>query len=365
MRVVVIMAGGSGTRFWPASRRKNPKQFLPLCSDKPMLIDTVERGQSIPGVEKTYIVAGSDMLPTIEKLTENRPDVEIIAEPAARNTAPCLALAASVIATRHGDDTVMAVLSADHLILDTETFAKNADLAMEHAAEEDALITLGASPTHPDTGFGYLEFGETLVSDGRGRLSHVTAFKEKPDLETAQQYLEKGNYYWNTGMFFWKCATLLAAFEQHSPEISQGIEQIHLALETKQPLETLKGVFEDMPKISIDYAVMEKAHNVHAVAGEFDWDDLGTWDALARTGNLDQDGNLVRGEAVFMDAKGNIVYSVPANRDQKPPLVAALGVENLVIAVTPDGVLVCPRSRVQEVKEILGKIQEKGREDVL
>lgn len=360
MRVVVIMAGGSGTRFWPASRKNRPKQFLDLTSDNPMLVETVKRAQEVPGVapDGVYIVAGPHLADAIRDMLEPYiPGENVLVEPAGRNTAPCLALAALTLAQKGGPETAMGVFTADSLIRDWKGFGENADLAFAHAEAEDALVTFGARPAHPDTGFGYLEYGEKQREDKRGTVYAVRAFREKPDLETAREYVKAGNFYWNTGMFFWRCSTLLKSFERHCPEIGQSARKL---LEEKADGDAINAAFMEWPQTSIDYAVMEKADNVCSVAGRFDWDDVGSWDALARVFPVDEAGNLFLGPHVDMDGKNLIVYNKDAERDADKPVVATLGLENLVIARTPDAVMICHRDRVQDIKKLLEKVKTEG-----
>lgn len=368
MRVIVVMAGGSGERFWPMSRKARPKQLLPLTSEKTLLGETLVRAQALVDSSRVYIVAGAALTPKIREMAGFLPPENFLAEPVGKNTAPCLAFAAGVIGRRHGNETAMAVMSADSRIADVDRFRANADLAFEQAEREDVLMTLGIRPTRPDTGFGYLEIGPSLHEDRRGTVHRVESFREKPDEETARRYVGSGNFLWNSGIFFWRVSTLMAAFDAHCPEFSAGACKIGDSLGGADCEKATAEAFAAWPSISIDYAVMEKAHNVRAVPGEFDWDDVGTWNALARMHPLDEAGNLLSGNAVAIDARDCVIYN--ESRSERPAdaprtLIAALGVENLVIVQSGCSVLVCRRDRVQDIKQALQRLREEGFEDCL
>lgn len=366
MRVVVIMCGGSGTRFWPASRKKRPKQLLRLATDRPMLRDSADRASELVGPENVYLVAGPHLTESLRRTVDYLPPENCIVEPEPRNTAPCLALAAATIARRHGPKTSMGVMTADHLITHLDAFAANVDLAFEHAEQNDVLMTMGIRPTGPETGFGYLEVGPALREDARGSVHQVRAFREKPDEATARAYVDSGDYLWNSGMFFWRIETLLAAFEKTCPELGAAARRIVEAPESGFQ-EAVRRAFMEMPVDSIDYAVMERADNVCAVPSNFGWDDLGSWTALHAVHQADADGNIVLGRAVTLDARDCIVYNTESacSGAGPTPLVAVLGAENLVVVNTGDAVLVCPRERAQDVKKVLEVLRERGHEDVL
>ena len=368
MRVVVIMAGGSGERFWPLSRQDRPKQLLALTSDRPMLAEVTDRAASLVGASNVFVVAGPHLEEPIRRALESLPHDNLLIEPMGKNTAPCLAFSAAVIGKRFGPETVMGVLSADSLIRGTETFDRNVDLAFECAEREDVLVTLGIRPSHPDTGFGYLEIGPAITppEDKRGTAHRVKSFREKPDEETACRYVESGDYLWNSGMFFWEISVLQDGLARHASEIARGAQEIADAIGTPNYDTVARRVFENWPKISIDYALMEKADNVRAVAGEFDWDDLGTWTALARAYALDSDGNLALGKCVALDTSDAILY----NRSEgalgnNSPLLVSIGVKDLVVVHTGSTVLVCHRDRVQDIKLALAALREKGYNEYL
>jgi len=368
VRVIVVMAGGSGERFWPMSRRARPKQLLPLTGEKTLLGETLARAQALVDSSRIYIVAGAALTRKIREIAGFLPPENFLVEPVGKNTAPCLAFAAGVIGRRHGEETAMAVMSADSRITDVDRFRANAEIAFEQAEREDVLVMLGIRPTHPNTGFGYLEIGPPLREDRRGTVHRVESFREKPDEETARRYVDSGNFLWNSGMFFWRVSTLMAAFDAHCPEFSAGARKIGDALRGAGCEKAAAEVFDGWASISIDCAVMEKAHNVRAVPGEFDWDDVGTWNALARMHPLDEAGNLLSGNAVAIDTRDCIIYNESRSAglaDAPKPLIAALGVEDLVIVQSGCSVLVCRRDRAQDIKQALQRLREEGFEECL
>jgi mannose-1-phosphate guanylyltransferase len=378
MRIIVVMAGGSGERFWPLSRRLRPKQFLALTDHKPMLVETVERAQGLVAVDRIYVVAGPHLVARIREMLPALPAENLLTEPVAKNTAACLAFAAAVVARRHGEDAVMAVLSADSLIRDRENFLRNAELAFDYAERNHVLVTLGIRPRHPDTGFGYLEIGASLMKDARGAVHRVESFREKPDAATARHYLESGRFLWNSGMFFWKVSVLLREFEKQAAEFARGAREIAEAWGTDRADETVRRVFDAWPSISIDYAVMEKADDVCAVAAVFDWDDVGTWTALARTNPLDASHSVRVGNVVALDTRNCILFNRQAEPSPGPaatpkgekvaaaqPVLVTLGVENLVVVATDDAILVCHADRVQDIRQVLKTLKDEGRNEYL
>ncbi|MFW6286961.1 MAG: mannose-1-phosphate guanylyltransferase [Candidatus Sumerlaeota bacterium] len=362
MRVAVIMAGGSGQRFWPLSRKSRPKQLLALTNDKPMVANTVDRAARCVGVEQVYIVAGPELTPQLETALPELPKENFIVEPMRRNTGPCLALAAAVLQARHGAETTMGVMTADHLIPDLDAFARNADLAYDQAAKNRSLVTMGVRPTFPSTGLGYLELGEKTADDERGEVYKVERFKEKPDLPTAKQFLEAGNYLWNSGMFFWRVDVLIDAFHKYAPAIGRAADQIMEAEGGDDFNTRLTAIFNELDSKSIDYAVMEHAENVEAVAAAFAWHDVGTWSALDTVREKDERNNIRVGRTVAMDTENCIIHNLD---DDNETLVATMGVKDLVIVSSGDAVLVCPRDKEQDIKQLLAQIKDEGYEGKL
>jgi mannose-1-phosphate guanylyltransferase len=350
----VIMAGGRGERFWPLSRQACPKHLLPIVGRSPMIAQTVARlGRLVPP-QRVFILTNRQHVAAIRRACPKVPRDQIIGEPLGRDTAPAVALAALLV-SRRDPKGVLALLPADAAIHDTAGFQAVLKAAFSAAEQNDLIVTLGIRPTQPATGYGYLKCGEPL-GEVNGRAWHrVERFVEKPDLATAERYLADGGYLWNAGMFVARASVLLQAFRQHAPLIAEGLEKITRALDGRRGRRTslsaaLTRHYPGLPKISMDYAVMEKAGNVAVFEAAFDWDDVGEWPALARHEKPDTAGNISRGCAEFVEAKGNIVVGNPRH------LVALLGVDNLVVVQTADATLVCPKARAQDLKKLLSAI---------
>jgi mannose-1-phosphate guanylyltransferase len=337
---VCIMAGGSGERFWPMSRRRTPKHLLKLFSNRTLVEETVRRLEGVVPLGNVFVLTNEAQLSGTRAALPFLPPEQIIAEPAKRDTAPAAALAAGLVRVRDPEG-VLALLPADALIKDTATFARQLAGAMQRAALGRALLTFAIKPTHPATGFGYLEMAEP-VGDGFRR---VARFVEKPDLPTAQRYLAGGNHAWNAGMFIWQVSTFLAEAERQAPALAAFIRDFP----SGAPTAYLAARFPALPKISVDYAIMERAAAVETLVAEFDWDDVGTWTALAAHLPADTQGNTTRGAVVIQDAANNIAIS-------NGRVIALCGVKDLVVVETPDGVLVCHRDAVQDIKHLIPKL---------
>lgn len=366
-RTAVIMAGGSGERFWPLSRRKQPKQLLCLTSDdKTMIEETLERIASLVSYSDMFIITSEALLAPMREMLPNIPPENIVAEPLKRNTAPCIALAAAFIAERyvaeglHPRDISMAVLAADHYISSKELFCTTAEAAFTCAETTGQLVTLGITPSRPETGYGYVETTEAeaapLVAE------KVVSFREKPSREKAEEFVASGNFLWNSGMFFWRLDVVVEGLCQHLPDVGSAIDTLRAALHNRTrntPSGTPQGtreIFAPMPDISIDYGLMERAENVAVVRALFPWDDVGSWDAMPRVFPSDGQGNVTVGDTVVLDSTNCVVV----NRcSSNPVAVAVVGMDNVVVVATPDGVLVCPVDRVQEVKKVVQTLQKK------
>ncbi len=330
MNWAVIMAGGSGERFWPLSRRKTPKQLLAITAKRTMIQEAVDRLQIQPA--RVMVVTNAVQAPAVRR---QLPAVKnIVAEPMGRNTAPCVALAAVMIA-RKDPDAVMVVVPADSWIGDVAKYRTVVRESLALAAKRDVLITIGISPTAPHTGYGYVQVGKKIT----GRFSEAVRFVEKPDLPTAKRYLASGQYRWNAGMFVWSARAILAAYRRHQPALLAEIEKI-------RDTRSLKRIYPTLEKISVDYAIMEKADNVVAANGDFPWDDVGDWAALARH-FPSVDGNAVRGDFLGVNATDCVVYNSGGH------LVGAVGVTGLVIVHTKDATLVSRKEDSQRVRDLV------------
>lgn len=345
----VIMAGGGGTRFWPLSRRNRPKQFLNLSGKDTMVMDTAKRLSKVACKDDIFVVTSMAHKAMTTELTEGYLKADhILGEPAARNTAACIGYAAMEIVKKYGDG-IMVVVPSDHFIKNESEFALVLETAVKTATETDALVTIGIKPTFPCTGYGYIRHEET------DRVYHnVIEFVEKPDLETATGYLESGEYAWNSGMFVWKASVILDKFASLLPDIYGYLVKIGDAMGTKKESEVIEELYPQIPKISIDYGIMERADKVLMLEGDFGWNDVGSFDALEHVYGTDENGNVNMADAIAIDSKDNVFYG------PKGQLIAALGVENLIIATTEDGItLVCDKDRAQDVKLFTEKVPEK------
>ena len=349
-RSVIILAGGRGERFWPRSRTHRPKHLLPIVGDRPLLHQTVARLDGLVPPGGIWIVTQDDQVEACREACPEIPPDQVVAEPAGRDTGPAVVLAA-LLAASAGGDPAFAVLPADHVIHDEDSFRNDLAALFATVETEEVLGTLGIRPTEPATGYGYLETGEAATADAP--VQPVLRFVEKPDRATAEGYLASGRYLWNAGMFAWRLSTLLAELEAHAPELAAGYHRMAGALGAGEDRETvLAREFPALPKRSIDYALMEQSTRTVTRPAHFDWDDVGSWPAVARHHPRDAADNVAVGPALFHEATGNIVVGEDGH------LVGVVGVDDLVVVHTADATLVCPRERAQEVKELVRRIGE-------
>lgn len=352
----VIMAGGRGTRFWPLSRDARPKQFLPIVGDRSMLRQTWDRCVALLGEpERVLVVTSSEYAGlTREQLPELLP-ANLLVEPQARNTAPCLAWAAAELAARSADAVMMA-FPADHVIRDLEGLALSSRAACA-AARRGLLVTFGIPPRYPETGYGYVEAGEELPLPEDGvevPVHRVATFREKPDAATARRYVFAGSFLWNSGMFVWKAAVLLEALERYLPEALAGARAMCEAADEG----AREAAYGRMPATSIDYGIMEKADNVACVRAQFDWSDVGSWEALHELIEGDESGNVVRGRVVALDSRDNLVHATEGT-------VALLGVERLAVIRAGEVLLVASLQHSQDIKNLRRRLAELGLEELL
>jgi mannose-1-phosphate guanylyltransferase len=349
----VIMCGGSGTRFWPASRRSRPKQFLRLAGESSLIQDTVSRLEGLAPSERVYLLAAEEHRELLSSHLPQVPPENYILEPAPRNTGPALALAARFLEAK-SPSSILAALPSDHSIADNESFLDCLRTAAEAASTEGVIATIGIKPDSPETGYGYIEIAE----EAEGAAYPVRRFVEKPDLETASLYCEGGRHLWNAGIFVTRADTMAAQFREHQPMIWQGLWENLPDPSEEDFVSRLAETYPELPKISIDYAVMEKAKGVVCVPGDFGWNDLGSWKALEKLWNPDGSGNYVSGGCHAVDSRGNIVAG-----DGRE--IALIGVDNLVVVERDDVVLVCAKERCQEVRKLAEQLEKEGREDLL
>jgi mannose-1-phosphate guanylyltransferase/mannose-6-phosphate isomerase len=349
----VIMAGGKGTRFWPLSRETFPKQFLKLLSERTLIQDTIQRMDELVSGDNIVIVTTETQKGIVDwQARELLGNVNSVVEPKGRNTAPAIALVAFKL-LKQSKDALMLVLPSDHFIGDTHLFTATMRRAVP-IAEGGKLVTFGATPTKPETGYGYIKAGRSIAKG----VFRVAKFVEKPDAKTAQGYLDKGGFYWNSGMFLFKAQDLIDELETHMPELHAAFSRIARHLNTDKEEKALKKVYAAIEDQSIDYGVMEKSRNVAMVVADFPWSDIGSWDKLDEIIDRDRDGNVTVGNMVGMGCRNSIFFT--GNR-----LVAAIGLKNMVVVDTSDATLIVPKSKVQEVKSLVKKLKEEGKEECL
>lgn len=346
--VAVILAGGRGERFWPKSRRKHPKQFLNLFTGSPLIINTIERISPKISLENIFLVIEKRLLPLVKKYLPNFPKENIFIEPLGRSTAAAIGLSAVFLKKRYNNP-IMVVLTADHIISDIPLFLKHVEVAIKVAKESNCLVTFGLVPKKAETGYGYIQVGNFLRSFSGIEVYEAASFLEKPSLEQAQAFLNSKNYLWNSGMFVWKMEVIVKAIEEYMPFLHEGLEKIAPFIGTKREAYIIKEIYEKLPNISIDYGVMEKAKNVLVVKSDFPWIDVGSWSSLEHIYLPDENGNTILGKFLGIDTRGCIIVS-------EKPLVAALGISDLVIVVERDVVLVCDKNKVQQIRALVEKI---------
>lgn len=354
----VIMAGGTGTRFWPKSRSKNPKQFLALWGSKSLLQLTKERIARFLPEENVFVVTNQNYL---KKVVEQLPEVSpknVFVEPVRRETATCIGLATLKLSNIDPEG-IIIVLTSDHYIADEVEFFRTLNCAVEVARNNNYLVALGMNPTIPKTGYGYLRLGKKIAADCQGKSIYaVEKFTEKPDLATANQFVQSGNYLWNSGMYIFRASVMMDAIRQYLPKLAFSLAQIKMALGTDEEEKVMAENYHDIEKVSIDYGIMEKASNVAVVPASFGWDDLGSWTVLSQILPPDAGGNVIQGQHVGIDTANCIISG-------EDKLVATLGVRDLVIIQSSDVVLICQKERDQDVKELVKKVRAFNLRDFL
>lgn len=354
-KAALIMAGGRGERFWPQSRKHMPKQFLSLTDDgKSMIQLTAERILPLVALEDIFVATNRDYKELVRQQLPGLPEENILCEPIGRNTAPCIGLGAVHMAKKYGD-AVMIVLPSDHLIKYNTIFLNTLSDACETAAQGEHLVTLGITPDSPETGYGYIKFQPNATL---GRAFAVDRFVEKPDLETAKAYLASEQYLWNSGMFVWKVSTILKKLEECLPETYAGLKRIGESIGTELEEQVLEREFKEFRSESIDYGVMEKTENIYIHSGAFGWDDVGSWLAVGRIKRSNEFGNVVNGNIVTVDTKNTIIQG-------GGKLIAAVGLENLIVVDTEDALLICEQSHAGDIKKVLENLKICNRTEYL
>jgi mannose-1-phosphate guanylyltransferase len=345
----LILAGGSGERFWPLSRQARPKQLLRLVSNKTLLEETLARLEGLIPPERILILTNTEQESAVRKLLRNFPKENIVAEPAKRDTAAAVALGTGWVAARD-HAAIMVVLPADHVIANQAAFQETLALAADAAEETSELVTIGIKPTWACPGFGYIEQGKSVHLRKRtdnDAIHRVLRFREKPNLDLAESFLRKGNFRWNAGMFVWSVPTVLREFNRQAPELADFISQVRAPGNFEK---ALRERFSKLPRISFDYAIMERADRVLVVEASFDWDDIGSWRAVANYFKKDKQGNAAKRPVTAVDSSNNIVF------EEDGTTVALLGVRDLIVVRTQDALLICHRHEAERIKELIGKI---------
>ncbi len=347
----VIMAGGKGERFWPLSTELVPKPFVSITGKKTLIELTVERARRIVPLERIFVVLGREHLPVARKCLPRLPRGNFIIEPEGRDTAPCVGLAAMML-YRLNPNAVMVVLPSDHYVPDPAAFSRCIRETVKSARRGDHLVTIGVPPTRPETGYGYIKTGRKISEPSDADCFEVARYVEKPNLPKARRYLKDGGYFWNAGIFVWRAAVLLEGLKNHMSDLHSGLLDFYEALAAGDRA-TADAIFAGLRRVSIDYGLMEKATNVLVMPAPFTWDDVGTWTSLLRVLPKDETDNVLRGKTLTLDTDNCVIIA-----DATP--VATLGVSNLVIIASKNGILICDASKAQEVRQIakaLGKKQ--------
>ena len=360
----IIMAGGVGARFWPYGSFKMPKQFLPVATSKDSMLQlTVKRIKDIIPYQQMFVVTNAQYVSEVKKQVPRIPTNNIIGEPIGRNTAPCVGLAA-ILLKQFDEKSNMVILPADHLIENEDEFKKTITAGLKFTESNDAIVTLGISPTHPETGYGYIQFiedaylsVETAESE-KVTIYKVKTFAEKPTLEIARHFLESGDFLWNSGMFIFRADVILNEMKKSLPDMHHELIKLEKDIHTNKFKSALEKAYSRIKGISIDYGIMEKADNVYVIKGSFIWSDLGSWDEVYRIKPKDKQGNVITSDSFFKDSYNNLVMSPKG-------FVSLVGVNDLIVISSKDGLLICKRGRSQEVKEIVDFLKRKGLTDYL
>jgi len=350
----VIMAGGVGSRFWPLSRAEKPKQLLNLLGDQSMLRMTIERILPIAQPEKIIVITNINLLSAIREELPELPEENFIGEPFGRNTAPCIGLAATLIEKRAGKSEIMVVLPSDHLIKNDDVFRNTLLAAVEYAGKSKCLITLGVKPTYPETGYGYIQRNNFKTTVHSTEIFSVKTFAEKPNREAAERFILSGDFFWNSGMFIWSVASILSEFELHLPEHAELFHGLKPYLDTADQSNAILDVYSGIRAVSIDIGIMEVAEQVCVISADFEWNDVGSWEAVYKISPKDEQGNALNcGQAITLDAANNYFYT-------NKKMVSAIGIENLVVVETEDTLLICKKDESQRVKDLVETLKRKN-----
>jgi mannose-1-phosphate guanylyltransferase len=349
----VILAGGSGTRFWPLSRQKKPKQLLKIVGDTSMLQMTVDRLKKLKKVSDIYIITRKDIYDTISKEISGVPLKNILVEPVGKNTAPAIGLVATHLALKD-PESVMGIFPADHLIVGHYKFERAINTADHLARKGENLVTIGIKPSYASTAYGYVQYDENSEEDHIDAY-HVKTFAEKPHKKLAERFIESGDFVWNAGMFFWKVNTFLNAIEQKMPDLKESLDEISKLLMEKR---SINDVWDRIKPESIDYGLLEKSKNIFVVKSDIKWNDIGSWSALYDVFTPNKNGNIIRGKGYVMDGENNLIQSVDKH-------TSILGIDNVVVINTHDATLIVAKNKVENVKDLVNFLIDNGYESIV
>ena len=353
----LIMAGGSGTRFWPRSKAVKPKQYLNLFGSESLLEATIKRFSSFTSNEKIYVVSGKSQAEVLESQTTMLPKSNLIYEPVGKNTLPCIGLAA-MFAEQENPDGIMVVTPSDHLIENVELFRDTVLAAVKIADKQNGIVTIGITPTYPATGYGYVQTAENITGLEKIKQFKVERFVEKPNETKATEYLKQGGFYWNSGLFVFKISVFLDAVKQFAPKLYSDLRKIQADLGNPSFEQTLDTIYRAVEGISVDYGIMEHAKNIYLVEGNFIWNDLGSWESVYLTSEKDENGNAGSGETVIVDSKNSYVYS-------ETGLIALVGLDDVIVVQDGNTTMVCKRDRAEDIKKVVDQLKSENKNQYL
>jgi len=350
----VIMAGGVGARFWPRSKERKPKQLIRIVGENTMIQDTVKRLNGLVKPENIFVITNKIQKLRVKEQLENIPEQNIIDEPFGKNTAACIGLA-SVLIKKKNPNAVTIILPSDHLIQDEEAFKKCLKAAVEHAESSKGLVTIGITPTRPETGYGYIQFDEKELENN---IFKVLTFAEKPNLSTAKRFVESGDFLWNSGIFIWRIDSILNEIEKHLPDLHDGLNKLFPTIDTPEFDSELVHVYGQIKSISIDYGVMEKSDSVYVVKADFYWNDVGNWDAVYEVTEKNEENNALIGDVYAEKTFGSYIFSPRT-------FTAVIGVEDLIVINTNEALLVCNRHNAQDVRNVVDFLKMNKRTELI
>ena len=353
----LIMAGGSGTRFWPRSKAVKPKQYLNLFGNDSLLQSTIKRFSTFTETENIYVVSGKSQAGVLEEQTPMLPKSNLIYEPVGKNTLPCIGLAV-MFAEKENPDGIMVVTPSDHLIENDELFRDTVLAAVKIADERNGIVTIGITPTYPATGYGYVQTAENITGSEKIKQFKVERFVEKPNEIKAAEYLKQGGFYWNSGLFVFKISVFLDAVKQFAPALYSDLRKIQSDFGNPSFEQTLDTIYRAVESISVDYGIMEHAKNIYLVEGNFVWNDLGSWESVYLTSQKDENGNAGSGVSVIVDSKNSYVYS-------ETGLIALVGLNDVIVVQDGNTTLVCKRDKAEEIKKVVDRLKAQNRVEYL